>query len=66
MILQGIKGLLESKKGTLSLIVLACATTGLLLGKLDGMAYAAIVGTMGSIFCWTSHKQSIAELGIKP
>lgn len=63
--LKGLPNLLDSKKGTLCLIVLGCATTGLLMGKLDGTAYAAIIGTISTIFMWTSHKQSIAELGIK-
>lgn len=34
----------------MSLIVLACATAGLLLGKLDSTGYAAVVSIVSSIF----------------
>lgn len=65
MITNGIKGLLASKKGTLSLILLTCATAANLLGKLDSTAYAAVVGTIGTIYCWTAAKIDAASLGIK-
>jgi len=62
MIAKGIKGLLASKKGTLSLIILACSTVGLMLGKLDGTSYAAIVATVSAIYQYTCHKTDIAAM----
>jgi hypothetical protein len=40
----------------LSLIILACATVALFLGKLDSMAYAAVIGTVGTIYCYTAYR----------
>jgi hypothetical protein len=56
----GLLGLIQSKKGTLSLIILACSTVAVMLSKIDGMSYAAVVGTIGTIYCWTAHKVDIA------
>jgi hypothetical protein len=63
-IFSGLIGLLGSKKACMSLIILGCATAGLLTGKLDGVSFAAIVGTIGTIYCWTAHKTDI-QLGGK-
>ena len=60
---KGINGLLASRKATLSLLILACSTTAVLLGKIDGMSYAAIVGTIGSIFMWMHTKTDCAHKG---
>ena len=57
---NGIAGLLASKKGTLSLLMLACATAAVLLGKIDGISYAAVVTTVSSVFMWTQHKTDMA------
>lgn len=59
---KGIKGLFESKKGTLCLLILAGSLTALLLGKLEGMAFAGVVGTIGTIYCWTAHKVDCAAI----
>lgn len=66
-ILQGITGILASKKGTLSLIVLMCATAAVLMSKIDGVSYAAIIGTISTIFMWTTHRTDCEaiKMGIK-
>lgn len=58
----GMLGLIQSKKGTLSLIILACSTVAVMLSKIDGMSYAAIVSTIGTIYCWSAAKTDIASL----
>ena len=60
----GFIGLLKSKKATMSLIILACATTAVMLGKIDGMSFSAVVGTIGTIYCWTAHKVDLATLSV--
>lgn len=56
MILKGIKGLLESKKGTLSLIILGLATWALMTRHLEGMSYAAIISTIAIIYNFVQHR----------
>lgn len=56
MILNGIKGLLESKKGTLSLIILGCATWAVMTKHIDGMAYAGIISTVAVIYNFVQHR----------
>jgi peroxiredoxin family protein len=58
----GIIELLSSKKGTLSLLVLACSTTALLLGKLDSSSYAAIITIVASIYHYTTNKIDLANI----
>jgi hypothetical protein len=60
----GLIKLIQSSKATMSLIILACSTTGLLLGKLDGTSFAAVVGTIGTIFMWTNHKVDMSVNGM--
>lgn len=60
----GLIEIIKSSKATMSIIILACSTTGLLLGKLDGTSYAAVIGTIGTIFMWTRHKTDMANMAI--
>jgi wobble nucleotide-excising tRNase len=60
-LLHGVKKLLVSSKGTLSLIILSIATIALFYGKLPGAYYAAVVGSISTIFCYTQHRTDIAS-----
>lgn len=51
----GLLELFKSKKATMSLIILACATTALFMGKLDGTSYAAVIGTVAAIYNFCQH-----------
>jgi len=55
-ILNGIKGLLSSKKGTLSLIVLAVSAILAAVGKLDGTAWAASMTVVSGVYCFTQSR----------
>lgn len=55
----GLVGLLCSRKGTAFLLTLAASTVGLLEGKLQGTAFAAIIATIFSIFTVTHTYQQI-------
>lgn len=59
---QGIAGLVSSKKGALSLLVLTSMSVLAAFGKLDGMAYAAGCSAIVSIFCWTHAKTDVAAM----
>jgi hypothetical protein len=61
VILHGVKKLLISSKGTLSLIIFSIATVALFRGALPGAYYAAIVGSISTIFCYTQHRTDIAS-----
>lgn len=66
MILQGIKGLLESKKGTLSLLILATSTAAVLTKHIEGASYAAIISTVAVIYNFVQHRLDMQDkLGIK-
>ncbi len=56
MILNGIKGLLGSKKGTLSLIILSAIIALAATGHLEGMSFAAVVASVQALYCWTQSK----------
>jgi hypothetical protein len=58
---RGIKKLFISSKGTLSIIILCIATFALFSGHLPGMYFAAVVGTVGSVFSYTQHRTDIAS-----
>jgi hypothetical protein len=58
--LNGIKKLFESSKGTMCLIILLISTVALWQNKLEGIYYAGIVSTIGVIFCHTRSKEQIA------
>lgn len=64
-ILLGIKGILMSKKGVLSLII-ASLTTALAFTQHMNPSVAACFGVVQGIFCWTSHKTDIAAMKIVP
>ena len=55
-ILSGLSGLASSRKGTLSILIFGGSLTALLLGKLDGMSFAAIVSTVAVIYNYCQHK----------
>lgn len=61
----GIRGLLESRKATLCLIILLLSSVGLFVGKLDGVSYAAVVSTVAIIYNFCQHKVDIANLPSK-
>ena len=65
MIYTGIAGLLASKKGTLSILMLAAMTALGLHGKIDGVAFAAGCSLISTVYCWTSHKVDLASIGKK-
>ena len=56
----GLIELFKSRKATMSLIILACATTALFLSKLDGTSYAAVIGTIAVIYNYTQNKSDLA------
>ncbi len=66
IILQGISGLLQSRKGTFSLIILTVATTLCVLGKLPGAYYAGVIATIASIYNYTQHRCDIAGVEANP
>lgn len=47
---------MSSRKGTLSLIIIACITYLCAVGKLDGTSYAVVMGVVQLIFCWIHSK----------
>lgn len=61
-IYNGILKILDSAKGTLSLLVLIFSTIAVVMGRIDGISYAAIMGTISAIFMWTRQKTDIADL----
>ena len=66
-ILNGLKGLLTSRKGTLSLIIFVGSLVALFMSKMDGVSFAAVMGTVQLIFCWSHSKtdqQSIISGGL--
>ncbi len=54
--LKGIKGLFASRKGTLSLIIVAAIVALAATGHLDGIAFAGVMASVQAIFCWTQAK----------
>lgn len=46
----GIKGIITSSKGMMSLIVLGLSFTGLMMHRVDGTSFAMIIGTVATIF----------------
>jgi len=63
-VLHGITNLCASSKGTLTLLVLAISSVGLLNGVLGGAPFAAIVSSVVSLYHWTSHAETIASLNV--
>lgn len=62
---KGLTGLLQSKKGVLSLIILAVSGTALFFGKLDSMSFAAVVSTVAVIYNYCAHKVDVASMSLK-
>jgi ArsR family metal-binding transcriptional regulator len=50
MILRGIKGLIESKKALMCILIIAASMTLAILGKLDAN-FAAIMSVVATIYC---------------
>lgn len=62
IVVKGLTGLLGSRKGTLSLVILICITALCALGHLDGNAYAAVCTVISGIFCFTQAKTDQAAI----
>jgi hypothetical protein len=62
LILKGIKGLVESKKGVLILLILTISSVLCAKGRIDGTAYAAVMTVISTIYCWTSSKIDVASM----
>lgn len=58
---MGITKLLQSKKGTLTLLVLCSCSVAVLMGKIDGTSYAAVVATLASIYNFCQHRVDVVE-----
>ena len=58
----GICKLALSAKGTLSMLVLAAAEVANLTGHLDGMSFAAVIGTISTIFMWSHSRTNLAAI----
>lgn len=56
---DGIKSLFKSSKGTLSLIILACAMVAVMFNKIEGNAFAAVMSVVASIFMYTRMKSDV-------
>lgn len=63
MIKKGLVGLLESRKGTLCLLVLSSLTSLAAFGKIDGVAFAAGCTLISTVYCWT--QSNIDKAGIR-
>ncbi len=63
-ILSGINGLLQSRKATLSLLILVCSTVALFMGKLDGPSYAGVIGTVAVIYNFCQHRVDVATVNL--
>ncbi len=61
-VMKGLLNLLGSKKGALSLIIIACITGLAAFGKLESMAYAAVVASVQAIYCYTAARTDRAYL----
>jgi hypothetical protein len=58
----GFVSLIQSAKGTLSLLVLITSVVLCALGKLDGNSFSIVMGVVSSIFMYTNHKVDIATI----
>lgn len=50
----------------MSLLILACASVALFIGKLDGTSYAAVIATVATIYNFTQHRVDIAAMQPPP
>jgi hypothetical protein len=60
-IVQGTVNLMGDEKGIMCVLILACATAATILGKMDGNGFAAACSVIGSIYCWTQHKENMND-----
>lgn len=60
--LDGIKGLMKSRKGVLSLLIFFGSLIALFLSKLDSLAFAGIVSTIAVIYNYAQSKTDIASM----
>ncbi len=58
----GLIELIPSKKFWFCTLIGAPSTVALFMRLLDGPSYAAIVGTLASVFMWTHHKTEMAAM----
>lgn len=56
----GLVELFKSRKATMCLIIFATSSVALFMGKLDGTAYAGIVGSIVLIYNYTQNKSDLA------
>ncbi len=64
LMIRGSLGLVASKKGVLSLLVLG--TTGLLsMSNHMSPSVAACLAVVQGIYCWTAHRTDIAQMSNK-
>lgn len=61
IIFNGIKGLLSSKKGVMSLLMLGTIAGLAATSHLDA-SVAACLAVVQGIYCWTAHKVDLASL----
>ncbi len=61
---EGLIGLCRSRKGTLSLVLVGCVTALAAFGKLDSVAYAAVIATVHAIY--VTNQASIDRLRPQP
>lgn len=52
----GISGLIKSRKGMLCLLILGSSVYLAAKQCIDGMSFAAVVGTIGTIYMWSNTK----------
>ena len=60
MVKVGLIGLLQSRKATFCLLILLVSSIGLLMGRIDGPSYAAVVGTLAVIYNYCQHRIDMA------
>ena len=60
---SGLRGLLVSRNGTLSLIVFFVAAGLCFLHCIDGMSFAAVSSVVATIYTWTRARPSVLSFG---
>ncbi len=54
--IDGPRGILNSKKGTMCALILAASVWLCAKGRLDGTQFAAIVASVVTLYTWTQHR----------
>ena len=62
--ISGFKKLLDSSKGTLSLLVVVVSSAALLLGKLDSTHWSAVCATVLGIYSYARVKSDSLQSGV--